>query len=73
MITFEAIRDMVLRGNNGDEPTVVTVHTEERIKRMRKGGGTVSIVTEPDDKIYRISFFSRRRLVYNKSVPFGYK
>ena len=35
--------------------------------------GTVSIVTEPEDKIYKISFFKRRRLGDNTSVPFGYK
>jgi len=56
----------------GDEPPVINVHTQKRIKRKRKGR-TVSIVTEPEDKIYRISFFKRRRLGDNTSVPFGYK
>jgi len=36
-------------------------------------GGLVSIVAEPEDKIYRISFFKRRRLDHHTSVPFGYK
>ena len=55
------------------EPTV-TVPTDKKIKLKRKGeGGTVAIVTEPEDKTYRISFFKRRRLAYNSSVPFGYK
>ena len=48
-------------------------HTEGKIKRKRKGGETVSIVSEPEDKLYRISFFKRRRLADNTSVPFGYK
>ena len=36
-------------------------------------GGTVAIVTETETKMYRISFFKRRRLGDNTSVPFGYK
>ena len=61
---------MILR--TGDD--VVNVHTERKIKRKRMGGGgLVAIVTEPEDKIYRISFFKRRRLGDNTSVPFGYK
>jgi len=54
------------------EPTVM-VHTEKKIKRNRNGGGTVAIVTDSEDKMYRISFFKRRRLGENSSVPFGYK
>ena len=62
---------MILR--TGD--AVVNVHTERKIKRKRMGGGggLVAIVTEPEDKIYRISFFNRRRLSDYTSVPFGYK
>jgi hypothetical protein len=53
LVNFERIRDMIMR--TGDEPpTVVNVHTEKKIKRKRTGGGLVAIVTEPDDKIYRI-------------------
>ena len=40
---------------NREPQHVVTVHTEKKIKRNRKVGGTSSIVTEPEDKIYRIS------------------
>jgi len=69
LVNFESIRDMILR--TGDD--VVNVHTERKIKRKRMGGGLVAIVTEPEDKIYRISFFKRRRLDDNTSVPFGYK
>ena len=52
----------------------MTVHSEHKIKRKRKsGGGIVSIVTEPGDKIYMMSFFKRRRLNDETSLPFGYK
>jgi len=47
------------------KPTVM-VNVERKIKRKRNGGGgTVSIVTEPEDKLYRITFFKRRRLAEN--------
>ena len=68
LVNFEVIRDIILK-----EGPVVTVHNAKKIKRKRKGGGVVSIITEPEDKIYRISFFKRRRLGDNTSVPFGYK
>ena len=54
----------------------MTVHSEHKIKRKRKSGGRggiVSTITEPEDKIYRISFLKRRRLSDETSVPFGYK
>jgi len=70
LVKFESIRDMILR--TGDD--VVNVHTERKIKRKTTGGGgLVAIVTEPEDKMYRISFFKRRRLGDNTSVSFGYK
>ena len=53
----------------------MTVHTDHKIKHKRKserGGGIVPIVTEPEDKIYRISFFKRRRLNDETSLPFGF-
>jgi hypothetical protein len=60
---------------NGD-PDVVKVHTD-KIKRKRKGraeGGcaSVSLITEPEVKVYSISYLKRRRLNDNISVPFGY-
>jgi hypothetical protein len=61
---------MVLKGGPQD---VVLVHTDKKIKRKRKDGGGVSLISEPEDKIYRVSFFKRRRLSNNNSVPFGYK
>jgi len=68
-VKFDVIRDMILE--TGVEPTV-TVNTEKKIKRKRKGG-SLAIVTESEDKLCRISFFKRRRLADNSSVPFGYK
>ena len=69
LVNFEVIRDMILK-----QGSVVTVRTEHKIKRRRYSGeGTVSIITEPEDKTYRISFFKRRRQSDQKSVPFGYK
>jgi len=49
----------------------VSVHTGRTIKRKRNAGRTVAIVKEPEDKMYRISFFNRRRMEDNSSVPFG--
>ena len=69
LVNFDVIRDMILK-----EGPVMTVHSDHKIKRKRKSeGGIVSIVTEPEDKIYRISFFKRRRLNDETSLPFGYK
>jgi len=51
---------------------IVKVHTEHKIKRKRSAGGTVDIVTEPEFKRYRISFFKIRRMHDNSSVPLGY-
>ena len=70
LVNFEVIKDMVLERT---EMRHVTVHTEKKIKRKRKaGGGIVSKITEPEDKIYRILFFKSRRLGDNPSVPFAY-
>jgi len=43
-----------------------------KIKRKKRAGGTVALVTEPEYKRYRISFFKRRRMHDNSSVNFGY-
>ena len=53
-------------------PAVVTVHTDKKIKRKRGKDGRVQILSEAEDKIYRVSFFKRRRLHDNNSVPFVY-
>jgi hypothetical protein len=54
-----------------DEDETVIVRNEKKIKR-KKGDGIVNIITEPEDNTYRVSFFKRRRLKDNTSVPFGY-
>jgi len=56
LVNFERFKDMILRSGDERSPeSVINVHTEKKIKRKRKvGGGLVSIVTEPEDKIYRI-------------------
>jgi hypothetical protein len=56
-VNFDAIQDVILKE---DETDKVTVHSERKIKRKR-AGGRIRIVTEPEDKTYRISFFKRRR------------
>jgi len=71
LVNFESIRRMILRGVGGETDTV-TVHTERKIERKRGNCGMAQIVTEPEDKTYRVSFFKRRRLHDNTSVPFGY-
>ena len=71
LVNFESIRRMILRGVGGETNTV-TVHTERKIKRKRGIGGRVQIVTETENKTYRVLFFKRRRLHNNTSVPFRY-
>jgi hypothetical protein len=69
MVNFDVIKDMILNGGPGDR---VTVHTDKKIKRKKRGAG-VSIFTEPEDKIYRVCFQKRRRLNDNTYVAFVYK
>jgi len=66
LVNFKVIKDMVL---DGTKMRHVIVHTETR----KTGVGIVSIITEPEDTVYRISFFKLRRLGDNSSVPYGYK
>jgi hypothetical protein len=63
-----------------DASDVITVRTERKIKRKkRKGdgsgpsiGGVAIILSEPEEKIYRVSFHKRRHLDNFDSVHFGY-
>ena len=58
LVNFDAIRDMILRGNKGDETAVVNVHTQNKIKRKRKGAEPYILLPKP--KIRYIEFhFSR--------------
>ena len=63
---------MILKTGSTTSDDVVTVHTEKKIIRKREKNGRVQILTEAEDKIYRVSFLKRRRLHDNNSVPFGY-
>jgi len=47
MLNLEVFRDMILRGNNGDEPSVVNVHTENEIKRKRNRAEEDLLITKP--------------------------
>ena len=71
LVNFERLKQMILRGTETD---IVIVHTARNIKRKcgKNGEGRIRIVTEPEDKTYRVSFLKRRRLHDNNSVPFGY-
>jgi hypothetical protein len=56
---------------------ILNVRTEKKIKRKRKvrvdeGNVGVSIVTEHEDKIYRLYILKRRRIYDKNSIPFGY-
>ena len=56
LVNFESIRCMILRGVGGGKTDTVTVYTERKIKRKRGNGVRVEIVTEPEDKTYKVSF-----------------
>jgi hypothetical protein len=68
LVNFDVIRFMILRA---DENEKITVHTEKKIKRKR-AGILIDVITEAEDKMYRVSFINRRRLSNNTSVPLGY-
>jgi hypothetical protein len=68
LLNFEIIKAMIL----GQGESVVNMNTEHKIKRNGRAGGVVDLVTEPEKKRYRISFFKRRRMPEHSSVPLGY-
>jgi hypothetical protein len=68
LVNFEEMNAMIL----GKGESVVNVHTEHKIKRKRRAGGTVDVVTEPENKRYSIPFFKRRRMHDHSSVPLCY-
>ena len=67
-VNFDVMKALILIEDNTE---TVTFHTEHKIKSMR-ADGRINIITEPEDKIYRVSFLKRRRLCDHTSVPFGY-
>jgi len=68
LVNFEVMKAMIL----GQGEPVVNVHTEHKIKRKRRAGWVVELVTEPENKRYRISFFKRRRMPDHSSVALVY-
>ena len=67
LVNFELNKAMIL----GQSESVVNVHTYHKIKRKRRAGGVFDLVTEPENKRYRI-FFKRRRMSDHSSVPLVY-
>jgi len=67
LVDFKKVKDMIL---SKDDETVI-VRTENKMKRKKIDGG-VHLVSEPEDKTYRVSFLKRRRQNDNTSLPFGY-
>jgi len=68
LVNFSKMKDMIL---SVDENETVIVRTQNKIK-LKRGRGGVSIISQPEEKTYRVSFLKRRRLNDNTSVPFGY-
>jgi len=68
LLNFEVIKAMIL----GLGVSVVNVHTEHKMKRKRRAGGVIDLMTEPENKRYRISFFKRRRMPDHSLVHLGY-
>ena len=53
-MNFAKIKDMIL--SKKDDETVI-VRTENDIKRKKINGG-VNLISEPEDKTYRVSFLN---------------
>jgi len=68
LVNFAKMKDMIL---SMDDNETVIVRTKNKIKRKRDRGG-VSIISQLEEKTYRVLFLKRRRLNDNTSVPFGY-
>jgi hypothetical protein len=68
LVNFAKMKEMIM---STDVDKTVTVHTKNKIKRKRCDGG-VNIISQPEEKTYRVSFLKRRRLNDNTSLPFGY-
>ena len=63
-VNFDFIKALVL---GGDDTKTVTVHTERKTK-CKRADAKIHIVTEPEDKNFRVSFLKRWRLCDNTSV-----
>jgi len=76
LVNFDSIKDMALCADVKD---VITIRTEKMRRKFRKCDGSgpssadmVTVVSEPEEKLYRVSFHNRWRLDDFDSVPFGY-
>jgi hypothetical protein len=77
LVNFDSIRDMIL---GADAKDVITVRTEREIKhKMRKCDGSgfpgtdaVVIVSRPEEKVCRASFYKSIRVDNLDSFPFGH-
>jgi len=67
LVNFAKMKDMIL---SKDADETVIVRTKNKIK-SKKSNGEVNLISEPEDKTYRVSFLKRRRLNDNTSLPFG--
>jgi len=67
LVNFAKMKDMILI--EGEE--TVIVRTKNKIKRKKSKGG-VNIISEPENKTYKVLFLKLRRLNDNTSLPFGY-
>ena len=68
LVNFDMIKYLLL---NGISANAVRVRTVKKIKRKRGDGTCVSIVTEPDDNFYRVSFSSGIGKTITRSLRSG--
>jgi len=68
IVNFDKIKEMIL---NRDANETIKVHRERKKLKEKKVKGGVQIVTEPEDKIYRVCFLKRRKMNDNSSVYSG--
>jgi hypothetical protein len=52
LVNFDVNKNTI---SNGNETDIVTSHKDRKIKRKR-AGGRIHMVTEPEDKMYGVSF-----------------
>ena len=68
LLNLDTIKYLIL---NCSFNSIVMVHTHKKIKRKIGDGACITIVTEPEDKIYSVSFYNRVRLDDNSLYPLG--
>jgi hypothetical protein len=68
LVTFAKMKKMIL---STDVDETVILRTKNKVKRKRCERG-VSIISQPEKMMYRISSLKRSLVNNNKSLPFGY-